>query len=55
MKQYSLVSYVKEKIVIKALDFVALEYYCFSGVKEVCKNQTALRLLVEFLCSYYFW
>jgi hypothetical protein len=42
MKQYSLISYVKEKIVIKAFNLAALKHYRFSGVKEVCKNQTAL-------------
>ena len=55
IKQYSLIGYVKEKIVVKTFNLAALEYYCFSGVKEVCKNQTALLLFVEFLGSYFLW
>jgi hypothetical protein len=37
-----LVSYVKEELVVESSNFSTLKYHCFSGVKEVCKNQSVL-------------
>jgi len=42
MKQYSRISYVKEKAVVEAFDSVALKYYVFSWLKEVFEHQSAL-------------